>query len=145
MNSKNYYDPNRLLQPNLPCRNNKAGYTIDNVNFKIKMDIECPYCEKELDINHDDGFGYEEGVKHQMECSHCGKSFVFETSILFCYEPEKADCLNDGIHDYKLTGTSPKEFSRMRCTMCEDERELTDTERIEFNIRTKEDYFASLK
>lgn len=24
------------------------------------MDIECPYCEKEFDINHDDGFGYQE-------------------------------------------------------------------------------------
>ncbi len=26
-------------------------------------DINCPYCDAELDICHDDGFGYEEGVK----------------------------------------------------------------------------------
>ena len=109
------------------------------------MDIECPYCEKELDINHDDGFGYEEGVKHQMECPHCEKSFVFETSISFYYEPEKADCLNDGKHDYKMTTTAPKEFSQMECTMCGGRRELTDNERTKFNIGTKESYFEALK
>lgn len=109
------------------------------------MDIECPYCEQELDINHDDGFGYEEGVKHQMECPHCEKSFVFETSISFYYEPEKADCLNDGKHNYKMTTTAPKEFSQMECTMCGDRRELTDNERTKFNIGTKESYFEALK
>lgn len=109
------------------------------------MDIECPYCEKELEINHDDGFGYEEGVKHHQECPHCGKSFVFETSISFYFEPEKADCLNDDNHNYKMTTTAPKEFSQMECTMCGDKRDLTDAERIEFNIGTKEDYFLRLK
>lgn len=108
------------------------------------MDLECPYCETGLDINHDDGFGYEEGVKHQMNCSHCDKSFVFETSISFYFEPEQADCLNDGQHNYKLTKTYPKEFSEMECTMCGDNRELTDLERKEFQIGTKEDYFKSL-
>ena len=109
------------------------------------MDLECPYCEKELEINHDDGFGYGEGVKHQMECSHCQKSFIFETSISFYYEPEKADCLNDGIHDYKITRTYPKEFSQMKCRMCDHVRELTDSERTEFNIGTKESYFEIIK
>jgi hypothetical protein len=109
------------------------------------MDINCPYCEKELDINHDDGFGYQEGVKHQMECRHCEKSFVFETSISFYYEAEKADCLNDGKHEYKINTTFPKEFSQMECTMCGDKRELTDAERTKFNIGTKESYFESLK
>jgi hypothetical protein len=108
------------------------------------MDIECPYCEKELDICHDDGFGYEEGVKHRQECPHCEKSFVFETSISFYYEPEKADCLNDDKHDYKMTTVFPKEFTQMECTMCGDRRELTDEERKEFNIGTKESYFESL-
>lgn len=109
------------------------------------MDIKCPYCEKELDINHDDGFGYEEGVKHKMECTHCEKSFVFETSISFYYEPEKADCLNNDKHDYKITTTCPKELSQMECTKCGDRRELTDSERTEFNIGTKESYFEALK
>lgn len=92
------------------------------------MDLECPYCEKELDICHDDGFGYEEGVKHQMECGYCEKSFVFETSISFYYDPEKADCLNDGNHDYKPTRTYPKEFIMMECSMCGEERKPTEYE-----------------
>jgi len=108
------------------------------------MDIECPYCEKELDICHDDGFGYTEGVKHQMVCDHCGKSFVFETSISFYYEPEKADCLNDGKHDYQLTRTYPIEFSKMECSMCGDKRDLTKSERDDFGIGSIEKYFESL-
>lgn len=109
------------------------------------MDIECPYCEKEFDINHDDGFGYEEGVKHHQECPHCEKSFVFQTEISFHFEPEKADCLNDGEHDYEIVCAAPKEFSQMECTMCGDRRELTDAERAGFNIGTKESYFESIR
>lgn len=111
----------------------------------MSTDIECPYCEKGLEIDHDDGFGYEEGVNHEMECYHCGKSFVFETSISFYYEASKADCLNDGIHDYQKTSTFPVEFSEMECSTCGDRRELTDEEMIKFNIGTKESYFESLK
>ena len=109
------------------------------------MELECPYCRKELDIDHDDGFGYEEGVTHQQECPHCDKSFVFETSISYYYSAEKADCLNDGKHNYKMTNTAPKEFSEMQCTMCGDMRELSNDERTNFNIGTKESYFESLK
>lgn len=58
------------------------------------MDIICPYCDAEQEINHDDGFGYEEGIKHEMQCSKCKKNFVFETSISFNYDAEKADHLN---------------------------------------------------
>ena len=104
------------------------------------MDLECPYCGKELEVCHDDGFGYEEGVKHQMNCQHCGKSFVFETSISFYYEPERADCLNGSNHEWKSTNTYPKFFSKMKCVMCGEERELTDEERKEFDIETKQEY-----
>jgi hypothetical protein len=79
-----------------------------------------------------------------MECPHCESMFVFRTSILYYYEPEKADCLNDGKHDYQLTNTCPVEFSRMRCSMCGDERDLTNEERKQFGIGTKENYFKSL-
>jgi endogenous inhibitor of DNA gyrase (YacG/DUF329 family) len=109
------------------------------------MDVECPYCEKELEIIHDDGYGYQEGVKHHQECPHCGKSFVFETIISVDYEVEKADCLNGGNHNYELTTTSPKEFSKMECSMCGDARDLTDAERMERGIGTKESYFESIK
>jgi hypothetical protein len=109
------------------------------------MDINCPYCDAELDINHDDGFGYEENVKHQMECSHCEKQFVFSTSISFDYKPEKADCLNGKNHKYELSHTCPKEFSKMVCSDCDDERELTNKERTDFGIGTRESYFEKLK
>ena len=108
------------------------------------MDLECPYCEKELEVCHDDGIGYEEGVKHQMECGHCDKQFVFETSISFYYEPEKADCLNGSKHNWEKTKTHPEEFSEMECTMCDESRELTDKERTDFKIGTKESYFKSI-
>lgn len=88
-------------------------------------DLECPYCGEELDVNHDDGYGYEEGIKHQMECKHCGKSFVFETSLIYYYEPSKADCLNGDEHDWKPSKTFPKECTKMICSQCGEERTPT--------------------
>ncbi len=92
-------------------------------------DIKCPYCEEWQEINHDDGYGYEEGEIYQQQCSVCEKNFTYTTGIIYVYEAEKADCLNDGEHDYQLTHTFPKEFSKMRCTMCDDERPLTKEEK----------------
>jgi len=63
-------------------------------------DVECPYCGKDQEINHDDGFGYEEGVSHEQECGNCEKAFVFQTSISFYYESYKADCLNGSPHKW---------------------------------------------
>ena len=108
------------------------------------MDLKCPYCEAELQVNHDDGFGYEEDVKHQMDCDACDRTFVFTTSISFSYESERADCLNGMKHSYKLTTTFPKEFSKMACKYCDDIRELTKKERIDFGIGTKQSYFKEL-
>ena len=100
------------------------------------MDLECPYCETELEVCHDDGFGYEEGVNHQMECSNCEKSFVFQTSISFYYEPEKADCLNDGKHEWKPQTCYPKEFTKMECQSCGDTREPSESEMKEILSET---------
>ena len=91
-------------------------------------DVRCPYCDAGLEICHDDGFGYEEGVKHQTQCSQCGKYFVFETSISFYYDPEKADCLNDGEHDWKPSTTYPRQFTKMECSICGEERRPTKEE-----------------
>lgn len=95
-------------------------------------DLNCPYCDAELQVCHDDGFGYQEGVKHEMYCGKCEKNFVFETSISFYYEPEKADCLNDGNHIWKAKkNTFPVEFTKMHCTMCDEERKPTELEMAE--------------
>ena len=85
-------------------------------------DLECPYCEAEQEVCHDDGFGYEEDQRHEMECSECEKSFVFTTSISYFYCPEKADCLNGGDHVVEMSATYPREYSMMCCRDCDYER-----------------------
>lgn len=65
----------------------------------MKDDLQCPYCEAGNEVCHDDGFGYEEGVAHEIECGSCEKSFIFFTAISFDYEPQKAPCLNGGEHE----------------------------------------------
>ncbi len=87
-------------------------------------DIECPYCSKELNINHDDGQGYAEDEVHQQQCGSCEKYFTFTTSIIYHYRPHKADCLNDGKHDYRRTKTYPPEYAKLRCSICDDEKPL---------------------
>lgn len=94
-------------------------------------DINCPYCDSALEINHDDGYGYDEGQKYEQECGDCGKTFVFETAISFDYTVSKADCLNDGEHRYKLTTTIPKEATRQRCEDCGHEMPMTEVQRKE--------------
>ena len=97
-------------------------------------DMQCPYCGADQEVCHDDGHGYEEDIKHEHTCSDCEKTFVFYTYISFDYEPQKADCLNGSEHDFAITNTWPKEFSKMRCQHCDFERLLTDEELAEHGI-----------
>ena len=108
------------------------------------MDANCPYCNAELEINHDDGYGYEEDIRHEQECYKCNKTFTFTTSVTYHYETKKADCLNNGKHNYKKTCTYPEEFSKMQCTMCDKQREMTTEERQLFNIGTVESYWQKI-
>ena len=39
------------------------------------MDVYCPYCGAEQEINHDDGYGYEEDRRYQQQCGECEKTF----------------------------------------------------------------------
>ena len=83
-------------------------------------DVNCPYCNTNLKINHNDGYGYEEDELHQQGCSKCLKRFIYTTSIIYHYNTEKADCLNDSEHKYELTKTIPTEAARRRCTVCDE-------------------------
>ena len=94
-------------------------------------DTNCPYCNAEVEIDHDDGYGYEEDRKHMQCCDSCGKEFVYTTSIIYLYDTYKADCLNDGKHEYTPTHVSPKEYTKMECIMCGDRRKPTPEEMIE--------------
>ena len=66
----------------------------------MSYDLECPYCEAELYVCHDDGFGFDEDVQHEMQCDRCEKNFTFQTCISHDYYAEKADCLNGGPHRF---------------------------------------------
>lgn len=94
----------------------------------MRADCECPYCAAMQEICHDDGYGYEEDGIYQQECSDCGKKFAYTTRIHFYYEVAKADCLNGAEHKWKQTITVPREFTRMRCTDCGEERKPTEEE-----------------
>ena len=88
------------------------------------MTCTCPYCDTEVEINHDDGYGYAEAEVYQQTCDSCDKTFVFTTSIHFHYSAKKVSCLNGGDHDYKETMTVPRRYTKLRCTMCDDEKPL---------------------
>jgi DNA-directed RNA polymerase subunit RPC12/RpoP len=96
-------------------------------------DLECPYCGKEHDVCHDDGFGYDEGVKHEMWCDGCDKNFIFETSISFYYEAYSAECLNDDNHKFEMTHTQPSEYSMKECVDC-GKRVSPTKEELELHI-----------
>lgn len=91
-------------------------------------DVNCPYCDTAQDIDHDDGHGYSEGVKHEQQCVRCDKNFIFHTSIIYHYEVEKADCLNGAEHDFQPTKTYPRQYAKMECSVCDKSREPTDEE-----------------
>ena len=82
---------------------------------------ECPYCNADVEICHDDGYGYEEDRPHSQYCDSCGKTFAYFTSIHFSYETKKAACLNNGPHKYRKRkqygSDGVREFKQ--CDLCE--------------------------
>lgn len=82
-------------------------------------DVECPYCDAEVRIDHDDGYGYEHDTNHEEYCSNCDKSFGYRTTHLFCYEAHKADCLNDGDHALRVINRGP--YLHSKCEDCDFE------------------------
>ena len=87
-------------------------------------DVNCPYCNASQEIDHDDGYGFDESEIFEQQCHKCGKYFVFTTQISLRYNVRKADCLNDGKHQYEKTNTLPEKYSRLRCKDCGDEQPL---------------------
>lgn len=103
--------------------------TEDNFKFYDSEQVKCPYCGKEDEINHEDGYGYEEEVIHTQECSHCGKTYRYLTTINFYYDVDKCDCLNEGGHHNWFPQTVyPKSCTRMECSICGETRKPTEEE-----------------
>lgn len=91
-------------------------------------DVECPYCGEEQEINHDDGYGYSEDEVYEQQCPRCERNFVYHTHIHFSYNVGKAPCLNGGKHTYKPSMTYPKQYTKMRCSVCDAVRSCTEDE-----------------
>lgn len=96
--------------------------------------VNCPYCGELTELNMDNGAYYNEDRRESDYCEYCDKYFMVSAYCVWSYEAEKADCLNDGKHKYKLTNTYPKIASRMQCLICDGERELTTSEKIKYKI-----------
>ena len=99
----------------------------------MSQDVECPYCGTWNEIRHDDGFGYDENTKHEMQCAHCEKYFVFETEINYIFSASKADCLNGGEHKWKTIACHPEFMTSRLCSCGEREFIYSDQERKEMS------------
>lgn len=85
-------------------------------------DVTCPYCGADQEINHDDGYGYDEGVEHNQECSECEKEFKFFTSIYFTY---RVYCHDD---DHIMEQSQIEDCSSLRfCSKCDNNERRDDT------------------
>lgn len=62
-------------------------------------DLYCPYCDAEIEVCNDDGFGLDESRPWPMDCPHCSNVFVFRSSVSWTYVAMRADCLNGGEHN----------------------------------------------
>ena len=79
-------------------------------------DIKCPYCEEEQEINHDDGYGYAEDGDYEQDCTKCGKTFKYTTSISYNYQVE----CQEGDHDMEPFGDKwPGMFQCSKCDFYE--------------------------
>ena len=87
-------------------------------------DIQCPYCNAGQEVCHDDGQGYDEDKRHEMQCGECKMYFVFTTHIIFDYEPAIAPCLNGERHDLAESSAYPRRYTKMQCADCDHSEAL---------------------
>jgi len=80
-------------------------------------DLNCPYCNAEIEIFQDDGHGTDESEIYREQCPKCEKYFTFTVAISFDFTADKADCLNG----------APHRFSRVGCTVCGEKTPLQPT------------------
>ncbi len=92
-------------------------------------EVECPYCNEEFDLCHDDGAFYREGTE-ETECPACDKKFLVNCSVSWSYDAEKCECLNTGEHEWikeyseHLIKSHPELACRERCKHCDEKRKI---------------------
>lgn len=89
-------------------------------------DLYCPYCDYDCGSYVDDC--HEQDVEYEHECPKCDKNFIFTIDYDPNFSSHKADCLNNGKHNYEKIIGSPKEYfkNRRRCSMCSKEIIIKD-------------------
>ena len=76
-------------------------------------DIKCPYCGIWQDVDHDDGYGYDESETHSQDCINCGKEFDFTTSVTYSYS---AYCKSESDHEmYRPLDGEPDFYTCKNC------------------------------
>jgi hypothetical protein len=106
------------------------------------MSVECPYCEHEFEVCQDDGFGTDENETYEQECPKCEKAFALTVSISFNYSGTKADCMNDGEHNFREDKyLAPWTVGKERCKSCGQEITVDK----EAHDKAMAEYFKSLK
>lgn len=79
--------------------------------------LECPYCEDDVRPLED----ISPGVLHEIECSECGKNFVYSIEYIPQFTASQAPCLNGADHDFQPIAGVPEEYfiNKRRCSFCE--------------------------
>ena len=92
------------------------------------MNENCPYCNADIEIDHDDGYGYNEDEINEQDCPECGKTFCYTTYISYSYNLFEAPCKNGEPHNYKEIHGYPKEFYeyKRRCEVCGEETTIDE-------------------
>ena len=88
--------------------------------------IECPYCGCEH--TDDDGEYTSTDKLYEMQCENeaCQKLFIFYAEISIDYNTYEAPCLNgESDHIFIETATYPRRFTKLRCRICEEVRDLS--------------------
>jgi transposase-like protein len=99
----------------------------------MKKDLTCPYCGHEFDNTT---LGLSATTKHQQVCPECKKTFVFRVGYEpYYYDIEPSDCLNGGKHTWVCDVVKPVKFTKMVCSDCGEERNLTEEEWKQFMER----------
>lgn len=110
----------------------------------MSYDVNCPYCNYPQDIDHEDGYGLEEDMYYRQACCSCSKTFLFSTSVVLHYKVDRADCLNDGKHQWEPIPIAPKCMTKMQCKVCGTRRTPTEQERTDLQIPSIEQYIKEL-
>ncbi|NCB43647.1 MAG: hypothetical protein EOM59_13665 [Clostridia bacterium] len=91
--------------------------------------IACPYCGADQEIDHDDGYGYDENTIYRQECTCCERNFAYKATISISYEAFAAPCIDgDAEHNWKETNTFPRCYRKLRCSVCGEEKEIKGIE-----------------